>query len=188
MDFEGEAQSLLRHVGLCCSVNAPTSPVSFRVILKRLNIRYRTLPLDPTIDGVLTRRSRNTYITINSRRPRNRRRFSIGHELGHWALGHPDDVSVIGDDRLKEVQANRFSGSLLMPADAIYEKHKWLSSIHEIARWFRVSDISAAIRLRRLGLRECECDIVISEYWTHQGDGDFSDESGYAEVAVTHSF
>jgi len=64
-----------------------------------------------------------SIITVNSQDKDDRRRFSIGHELGHWmhdrgTIGLTCTASTLktdwnGDN--KEARANRFSAGLLMP-------------------------------------------------------------------------
>jgi len=88
-----------------------------------------------------------------------RRRFTIAHELGHYALGHrqaPRDypanftTGVQDDD---ERRANQFAAELLMPAERIRAlvQSGRVGSLDEMARGFKVSGAAMGYRLKNLG-------------------------------------
>ena len=57
-------------------------------------------------------------IVVNSKRPMTRKRFSIGHELGHWYLrerGFPIVSDKVADTRSVERWCDRFAAEILMP-------------------------------------------------------------------------
>lgn len=93
-----------------------------------------------------------------------RQRFTIAHELGHFALGHlrSDRSRLFRDTRKelmsnvrdpKEVEANRFAARLLMPADAVRLAVKnGARSIPELAQLFHVSEVAMKFRLMNLGM------------------------------------
>ncbi|HET7171899.1 MAG TPA: ImmA/IrrE family metallo-endopeptidase [Gaiellales bacterium] len=93
-----------------------------------------------------------------------RRRFTIGHEIGHHFL-HSDGATVLcraadvdqaeEAARLKERQANRFAAELLMPEPLIRERVKRDGlDVTELARTFDVSPIAMAYRLVNLEVLE----------------------------------
>ncbi len=102
-------------------------------------------------------------ITINSSSNRGRQRFSIGHELGHWAR----DRGTIGlacdkrkmlpqrrfDDR--EHKANVYATDLLLPASLFVPrargKEMTFNTVRPLADLFQMSLTSTAIRLVKLG-------------------------------------
>jgi len=87
-----------------------------------------------------------------------RKRFTVAHELGHFALGHEDAPRDAGNFYAsadpRERQANRFAAELLMPASLV--RHYYTSGIattvEELARTFGVSKDAMGYRLINLGL------------------------------------
>lgn len=111
-------------------------------------------------------------IGVNAKHPPTRRRFTIAHELAHLVL-HPksgvhvdegvfqmrDARASAGTDE-EEVEANRFAAELLMPRSFLEADIEALGSIYlddektiaNLAKRYRVSSQSMAIRLSSLGL------------------------------------
>lgn len=97
-------------------------------------------------------------IQFNESEPVVRQRFTVAHELGHFALGHgpsprdAGDFASSGDPR--ERAANKFAAELLMPAQAVREI--FLSgaygSAEALAMKFGVSKVAMGFRLQNLGL------------------------------------
>ena len=126
-------------------------------------------------------------ITINSSSNRGRQRFSIGHELGHWAR----DRGTIGlacdkrkmlpqrrfDDR--EHMANVYATDLLLPASLFVPrargKEMTLDTVRQLADVFQMSLTSTAIRLVQLG--SFPATLVYTEHdgckWSVKSDGLF---------------
>lgn len=122
-------------------------------------------------------------ILVNSATSRRRRRFSIGHELGHFLspTHRPMRGSTTGcqtvDMRLQtprkndvasrvEVQANRFAAKLLMPERAFRREIKRsdapsLQAVVEISNLFDVSKEATARRY--VELHDTACAIIFSE-------------------------
>jgi len=99
---------------------------------------------------------RKTIFLNDMVKSRRRRRFTVGHELGHGIIGHPlariNYRNYEGDSKSDpfEMQANVFSRSVLMPACVL--NALGVSSVDEIMDLCDISQISAAIRLNRLKL------------------------------------
>ena len=55
-------------------------------------------------------------------------------------------------ERRKEIQANMFAASLLMPEDEVRSEWNRLRSVDELARIFNVSEAAMGIRIDQLGL------------------------------------
>ncbi|MDI3194261.1 ImmA/IrrE family metallo-endopeptidase [Pseudarthrobacter sp. AL07] len=102
-------------------------------------------------------------ITINSSEHIHRRRFTCAHEIGHILdpridkntehgfMDHRDSLSSAGTDP-REVFANAFAATLLMPSDEI----EWLAEeldLYGLAKKFRVSTDAMSNRLATLGIR-----------------------------------
>lgn len=80
-------------------------------------------------------------IGLNTRYRRHNHRFSIGHELGHYFLGHPveddsSDEEVIVFDR----EADEFSAELLIPLAQLKDALTKLKDVKALARLFDVSE------------------------------------------------
>lgn len=98
-------------------------------------------------------------ITINSKGNLERKRFSLGHEIGHWQLHRGMNFSCLHEDignpsdktKQKEREADRFSANLLMPwflfkPIAQSFAHADFKAISDLARRFQISFVATAIR------------------------------------------
>lgn len=106
-------------------------------------------------DGFIAMIGGQKIIFLNDRiKTRGRRRFTLGHELGHGILGHPLDViqprNSQEDDLNQplELEANIFSRDTLAPACVLYELGA--QTPEEITRICDISHRAAEIRAQRL--------------------------------------
>ncbi len=102
-------------------------------------------------------------ITVNTKAPRSRQRFSAAHELGHWmydrgrvAFACTESALVRGwADSNPEKQANRYAADLLLPpvmfSPLAKSRHITHASASELARRFDTSLTATAIRLVEFG-------------------------------------
>lgn len=155
MNADTPAELILKALGITDPAEIDLEAIAWD---RGARIRYR--PLDGcearivgTTDGAI--------ITVNSRSPRRRRRFSIAHELGHWHYHRgrslmclDDDIgraAVVGELSPERV-ADRFASRLLMPEYLFqpiargYPKVDF-RTIREIADKFDTSATATAIRL-----------------------------------------
>lgn len=97
-------------------------------------------------------------IEYNVSEPPVRQRFTVAHELGHFALGHEDAPRDAGNFQssgdLRERQANKFAAELLMPASLVthYYQSGLADSVETLANIFGVSKDAMGYRLINLGL------------------------------------
>lgn len=99
-------------------------------------------------------------IRINEGESSVRQRFTLAHELGHYALGHADaprDTAEAFSSRAsdpRERAANQFAAELLMPATAVTKlvRSGMFKTLDELARAFRVSKVAMTYRINNLGL------------------------------------
>ena len=113
-------------------------PVAIERIIANYGIEIveRPLKLAPALFDWLTK---TIYIRPMSEQ---RRRFYLGHELGHYIL--PPDYH--------ELSCNTFSACLLMP-------HEWIladlrrASLTVLADWYKVTLPVLRIRLQQIGLK-----------------------------------
>jgi hypothetical protein len=137
-------------------------PIDIESLIKRYaNLESARFPVD--VDGIcinLKVPGKKPKVIINSERPRNRRRFTLAHELGHliipWHIGSIIDVTDInqpGNDDYWEMesQANRFASELLMPTVWVESQATKaptpLEAIKKISANAIVSPQAATIRL-----------------------------------------
>lgn len=138
-----------------------------------LEVTYR--PMEETVSGMLVIKERRAIACINARHHPHRRRFTLAHELGHYLLHREQarvfiDASPIffRDERAsegtdhREVEANRFAASLLMPEAALRELVGTgpldlfdERAVQRLAMRFGVSPQAMTIRLAMLGLGGC---------------------------------
>lgn len=153
------------------NVHAP--PVDPEAIAVSLGIPVDKLPFSPELSGVLVRSPERTAIGINKNHPKKRQRFSIAHELGHYALEHKgelfvdqtvlnrrDATSQLAVDN-QEIEANAFAAELLMPKQMVVDALVDAASanrdvsradlIELMAKKFNVSNAAMEYRLINLG-------------------------------------
>lgn len=102
-------------------------------------------------------------ITVNSNSILTRRRFSAGHELGHWMRDRGQNAFGCQDGQLQsewtannpEVRANRFASDLLLPTAMFVPRAKGrpitLDTVGDLATLFKMSQTATAIRLVTYG-------------------------------------
>ncbi|WP_288903032.1 ImmA/IrrE family metallo-endopeptidase [uncultured Sneathiella sp.] len=120
-------------------------------------VRYRPLEkCEATIVGS----DRRAIITVNSHSIPVRKRFSIGHEIGHWHhhrgrilyCGAGDIGNPTGKARALEKQADQFASDLILP-DFMFNprinkiKQPSLSAIREVANDFQASVTATLLKL-----------------------------------------
>ena len=147
------------------------APVRVSAIAKSLGAEIRYEPFDDEISGVLYRDPEGVIIGVNALQHKNRQRFTIAHEIGHFLL-HEFDVHVdrgykvvLRDSASSqatdpiEIEANQFAAELLMPIRLLEnDVHEYLrdfedeTGLEELAKLYRVSRQAMAFRLANLGL------------------------------------
>ena len=113
--------------------NIEAPPVNIEELAGALGITIQYEPADDKLSGFLIRDLKNhrAVIGVNSSHPRNRKRFTIAHEIGHFLLHESEKVYMDGinnifrvhhrnEDSSKgsnvdEKEANLFAAELLMP-------------------------------------------------------------------------
>lgn len=157
MSGDTPAEALLRSLGI-------TSPdeIDLEAIAWSIGAKVREMEL-PSCEARIIGCQDQAIITVrNSGDPR-RRRFSIGHELGHWIhhrgrssicrssdIGNPEAASQL------EKQADRFAADLLMPRylfvpSVAQLKRPDFESIDELATTFTTSRLATALRCVDIG-------------------------------------
>lgn len=150
--------------------NLTTVPIDPVLLAQREGIRVNNAKFsDDNLAGMIVKRGDDVSMLVNYDDPPFRKRFTIAHELGHHFLHLMGDGEYIdkeanlfrqqpGEDRLitserrREIQANMFAASLLMPEDEVRRYWKERRSIDELAKIFFVSAEAMGYRLDSLGL------------------------------------
>jgi len=146
-------------------------PIPIENCAKYLDIKLEPLELDENVAGfLLLKDDKVVHIGYNKSNPKNRIRFTIAHEIGHYLLHAKDstlfvdkevlyrDVNSSTGELLREREANAFAASLLMPQKLItqeVDKHKKEPTdklISQLAKKFKVSQQAITIRLSNLGV------------------------------------
>ncbi len=150
-------------------IDAP--PVDVEKLAKRTGLQVLFHPFDSApedISGCIIQEDGIVAIGVNSRHGRNRQRFTIAHELGHFVLHRSTLETVhltrsfrssVGEDT-NEIEANAFAADLLMPESMLRailgDEHLDIEDastmIDELAQKFEVSTQAMTIRLVRMGI------------------------------------
>lgn len=85
--------------------------------------------------------------------PRNRKSFTLAHELGHHFLHdgtklRVDDLDYSLEGSLEETEANYFAASLLIPEELLTYRLGLDDRISELAEYFNVSEAAIRARIR----------------------------------------
>ncbi len=144
------------------SAHQITAPVETIEIAEALGIKVYKVGNWPDNISAMIRKdearggSSGYAIYVNSKHPRVRRRFSIAHEIAHFALHRNLIGDGITDDGLYrsnlssavEVQANRMAADILMPWHLIRDAEtKGINTVEGLARHFDVSKSTMSIQL-----------------------------------------
>ena len=131
----------------------PVNPIK---VANRLGIQVLKDNSKENIDGRYD--ADKNVIYLNTNQSLLRRRFTVCHELGHALLGHgsrPRDnpkAYTCSDSDPKELEANTFAATLLMPPQAVWTCVACGYSIAQMCDYFGVSSMAMAIRLKQLEL------------------------------------
>lgn len=137
-----------------------TLPVDVDQIVKELEIDFAEAELDGLL-GLFIPAPIGPGILLRAGQEDGQRRFTIAHELGHFALPKHADQAVSGcltsdpftaaiNSRVED-EANQFAVELLMPRSAVGllvdDRDPSFALVKTMAKRFRVSHTAAAIRL-----------------------------------------
>jgi Zn-dependent peptidase ImmA (M78 family) len=115
--------------------------LGFRVVLLR--------DAPDEISGLLSARER--LIGVNGRHHPHRRRFTLGHELGHVLLGHPPESRCCAEQiRAFNLEADRCASDLLIPFAFLRSFLQRGTPPAGLARIFDVSAEAMTAQLDRL--------------------------------------
>lgn len=139
-------------------------------LCKFLKLKYFVAKFEDNISGsIIKDEETDTYsIYINKEHPRNRQRFTLAHEIGHYISylkesfskkelekkGGLEDKAISyrksGNHSEAEEEANTIAAELLMPEDKVKELLDMGLTPEEMAQKFFVSPAAMTIRLLKL--------------------------------------
>lgn len=138
-----------------------------------LGIDYNESDYGDTLSGCAIIRDGNRLISVNSAHSEHRKRFTTAHEIGHILLHADQPISVdvkpitfLRDrssstgEAWREVEANYFAASVLMPRTALESEISLIREtswdddelIKQLVKTFNVSAQAIGIRLSSLGI------------------------------------
>lgn len=164
-------ETIINNIFQESSINKPAIDVIHIAQTNKIKVTYEDF--DDGTDGLLLIKDGKAIIAINSEQHSNRQRFSIAHELGHFFLHAQNKNNDLFIDQSlyhrnseaskgtidKEIEANQFAASLLMPETMlikiIKDENLDLSvdlDLYLLAEKFGVSEKAMGYRLGNLGL------------------------------------
>lgn len=128
---------------------SPVDPIDAISFAEGLGLHVRIKNI-PSMEGFYT--NCPPTILVTSERSSGRMAFNVGHELGHHVYGHEtftfdltvDDNLSFNTNVIEEMEANYFSGFLLMPNRAVRSelaKRGWCAEDMKPEQAFRLSSI-----------------------------------------------
>lgn len=159
---EFDAEELLRTYWAKEDGKMPV-PIDPIAIAGKAGIKVFTAPLEPDVSGKLFMKpGGDPEIYVNQSDSYNRQRFTVAHELGHWAkrvakgeesgeiVDYRGPLAATGTDP-QEIYANQFAAALLMPAKEVLRLTELGYGPIAIADTLRVSPDAAAFRVTNVG-------------------------------------
>jgi len=143
------AKDLLQNAGIT------SAPVSLRQIIENLqksrDVTFKRVPdFSTKVSGLLVVCSEvdSDYAVVgyNGKHPWCRRRFTIGHEIGHLLMGHACDPNS-GQNSDNETEANVFSSELLIPTELLKKDYKKYPDIPTLSKLYLVSAEAMSYKL-----------------------------------------
>ncbi|RFZ92943.1 ImmA/IrrE family metallo-endopeptidase [Mucilaginibacter conchicola] len=156
-------------------LNIRSLPVKIEDVAKALGLRVTPFAFDDDISGVLVIENEQGYIGYNQNESRVRRRFTIAHECGHYAL-HSTESKMFMDKgfnaifrsrqsglteetQVLEREANTFAAYILMPDHLLKKEIDQIDfdlgsedDIKNLAKVFDVSSQAMYYRILNSGL------------------------------------
>jgi Zn-dependent peptidase ImmA (M78 family) len=150
--------------------NLTTVPIDPVLLANREGIKVNNAKFsDDNMVGMIVKRGDDVSMLVNYDDPPFRKRFTIAHELGHHFLHlmgdgeyvdkeanlfrrQPSEDRTMTPERRREIQANLFAASLLMPEEEVRRYWRERRSIEDMAKIFNVSQEAMGYRLDSLEL------------------------------------
>lgn len=165
-----EAQKAAEEVLKACCRDQEAGPFDPFTIAEQMGLQVKGISVQSKVAGGLLReQGRPPTIFFNDSDVRNRLRFTVAHELGHYYrhfteqgdveyMDYRNEMSSTASDP-EEVFANQFAANLLMPEKLVRTEFKKLQDLESdqakvvhLAKGFQVSVDAMTYRLKSLEL------------------------------------
>lgn len=131
------------------------APIDINFILDKLNINVSETNLDSNAIGKITIEQSNAEIVLNKKELNIcKKRFTLAHELGHWHLYHLENKTDLVTEysnhkqtSIKEIYANRFATSILVPRRIFKNILQSTRDIPTLAQVFQVPENAIKYRI-----------------------------------------
>lgn len=139
-------------------------PINILAIAEFLGLEVVEEPMDDDLSGYLEQRSGTWVVGVNSLHHKNRKRFTVAHEIAHFVLHSAEKDSfhdqtfarrngVSGANHM-EREADNFAANLLMPeGDVRRLVASGVTTLSGLAERFGVSALAMKYRVQNLGYR-----------------------------------
>lgn len=141
-------------------VGLTSLPLRVEDVAEFLGLEVVTELMDDDISGFLEFRGGRWVVGVNALHHRNRRRFTIAHEIAHFVLHRNSEKRFVdqtfarreGSGVPMENEADRFAAELLMPEPAVRAViARGIVSLQQLAAEFQVSTLAMKFRVKNLG-------------------------------------
>jgi Zn-dependent peptidase ImmA (M78 family) len=118
--------------------------------------------MKPNESGYFRNGNGKWIIGVNQLHHRNRQKFTLAHELGHYILHKDKNVDIVDTTFFRnnetdsiEYMANEFAAKLLMPEDKVrdFVDNQGIKNIGELAEKFEISASAMKYRIISLGYK-----------------------------------
>jgi Zn-dependent peptidase ImmA (M78 family) len=124
-----------------------------------IEVRYEQM--QPNQSGYFRNVNDKWIIGVNRLHHRNRQRYTLAHELGHYILHKEKNIDIVDTTFFRnsetdsiEYMANEFAAKLLMPQDKVEALiNQGIKNIGELAEKFEVSASAMKYRVLSLGYK-----------------------------------
>jgi len=150
-------------IELLDSLGYTKAPIDVDAVARACGIPVIEWAFVDDLSGLVIDAAGGPVIGVNADHALTRKRFTVGHELGHVLLRHLDSFHVDlgttaengnppGYNWRHERGANDFAAALLMPVTLVTHAYKHTPSVAALAKKFNVSELAMGFRLDTLGL------------------------------------
>jgi len=129
-------------------------PVDVKLIAEKLGIEIVEMTLPTWFFGTLLNIKGSYYVVINRLMPETRKKFTLAHEIAHYAL-HGDKLCYMKNCKRDYFhrEADAFAAELCMPSAMVKkEARNWFNDYKFLARIFEVSEVAMVRKMQELGL------------------------------------
>jgi Zn-dependent peptidase ImmA (M78 family) len=118
--------------------------------------------MQPNCSGYFRNENGKWIIGVNRLHHKNRKRYTLAHELGHYILHKEKNINIVDTTFFRsnetdsiEYMANEFAAKLLMPEDKVRDlvDNQGIKNIGDLAENFEVSASAMKYRIISLGYK-----------------------------------